>query len=308
MTTVKVKRWRIYCNTESIYIDGYLNQSMNAPSVCFNNDGHTIDTAKTELIEIIENNYTQKVIKWKIHCDTETADITGYVNSELGSPTKCFNNNTHTISGIPEKLEIISNSLVKVLEQTKPLNGCFRAETLKIDILPHEIKIFDKIWDIDIAPLSVNILSNTIHINDTLQVDVSPDKVIGTLTQDADISDVILNVSSTVLKYCEIGFLVGVTDGTNFNYCGIVTYIDYINSTVTINTPLTNNFLAVTPTMICINVRMLGPHEFGDSYGVRLGDTKLGASFIPKGEIVRSTYTNNSNNYKELYIIVEYLY
>lgn len=308
MSTEQVKRWRIYCNTESKNIDGFLSKTSDKPSVCFNNNGHTIDTTKTRLIETIDNNYTPCVTKWKLHCDTEDADITGYLNSDLGTPTKCFNNNTHTISGTPEKLEIINNDKRTIQEQSKPLCGNFRAETFRIDILPLETKIHDKTWPIDVAPLSVNVLSNDIHINDTLQVDISPDKICGTLTQNAAVSDTILNVSSTVMKFCEVGFYVSISDGTNIDNGGMVLEKNFINNTITISTPLIHAFLASTPTYIKLTVRMLGPHEFGITDGLVLGATKIGASFIPKNEIVRSTYINNSNNHKELYIVIEYLY
>ncbi len=108
MRTKVVKRWNIYCNSEADYIEGFLNEDDGTPSVCFNNNGHSIDTSKTELLEIIENTYTLKVIKWKVYCSTELQDVYGYLNAESGTPTKCFNNSSHTISTVTQ-VEVINN-------------------------------------------------------------------------------------------------------------------------------------------------------------------------------------------------------
>lgn len=309
MSTVQVNRWRIYCDTESKYVDGYLNRDSGDPTVCFNNSSHTIDTTKTTLIEVIKNDHTQNVIKWKIHCDTEAIDVEGYSNKEYGSPTKCYNNNTHTISGTPEILEIIHNASINIIEDTKPIAGHLRVETIKISILPWETKIVDKNWVIDIAPLSVQLLTTHVHTGDTLQVDVSPGKIIGVATQDIAATDTVINVSPTVMQHASIGFPSCITDGVTTNEAGMITDIDRVNNTITVETALTDSFLASSPTYVSISARFLGPHEFSNTVSdLTFGATKLGASHVPKGETVRVTYVNNSPNYKDLYILIEYLY
>lgn len=108
MITKIVKRWSVYCNTEADYVEGFLNGDDGTPTTCFHNNGHSIDTTKTELIEIIKNTYTLKVIKWKVTCTTEATDVYGYLSAESGTPTKCFNNDGHTI-GATEQVEVINN-------------------------------------------------------------------------------------------------------------------------------------------------------------------------------------------------------
>jgi hypothetical protein len=201
MRTEQVKRWKIYCNTESKWVDGYLSRDDGVPTTCFNNNAHTIDTSKTDLLETIDNNYTQCVAKWKVYCDTEGIDVEGYLNDDYGTPTKCFNNDTHTIS-TTTKLEIIKNPKVQIIEETIPLQGRYRAETLKIEnILPHSTKVFDKTWSVDIAPLSVNMMVTEKHRGDSFIVDVMPDKIIGTITDGitAGVTNVI-SASETVIE------------------------------------------------------------------------------------------------------------
>lgn len=309
MSTNQVKRWRIYCNTESKYVDGYLSRNDGTPTTCFNNNGHTIDTSKTDLLEIIVNNYTYCVAKWKVHCDTEGIDVEGYLNDDYGTPTKCFNNDTHTIS-TTTKLEIIRNPKVQVIEETVPLQGRYRAETLKIEsIQPNSTKVFDKIWSVDIAPLSVNMMVTDRHKGDSFIVDVSPDRIIGTITSGitAGVTNVI-DVSTTVMDHIQVNFLCSITDGVHVDDLGTVLDIDYKNKKITVENTPTNNYLVASPTYFRMTVRYLGPHEIGDQGMLRLGDSKIGASHIPKGETARLTYINNSAIEKDFYILLEYLY
>lgn len=309
MSTVEVNRWRIYCDTENKYIDGYLNRDSGTPSTCFNNDTHTIDTTKSTLVEVIRNDHTQCVVKWKIYCVTELGYIEGYSNKEYDAPTKCYNNNTHTVSGVPEIIEVIHNANVKIIEESRPVGGNLRVETIKISILPWETKIVDRNWAIDIAPLSVQLLTTPIHTGDTLQVDVSPDKNIGVITQDIAATDTVINVSPTVMQHARIGFPSCITDGVSTNETGMITDIDRVNNTITLETAVTDSFLASSPTYVTISARFLGPHEFSNTESdLTFGATKIGASLVPKGETVRVTYINNSPNYKDLYILIEYLY
>ena len=307
MSTLQVYHWRIFCSTENIYVDGYLNRTNGTPSVCFHNNTHTIDTARTELVEIIKNNYTPCVIKWNVYCDTESLNVEGYLNSDV-TPSKCFNNDTHTITGTPEKLEVIHNEKITIKEESIPIEGRFKVETIKISADPNETKVVDKVWKIDIAPLSVKILSTDKHKGDTLQVDVLPDKVVGVVAQDISISDTVIHLSESIINLLSVGFPCSITDGVNVDNLNQILDIDYVNNTITVETATTNTFLISSPTYLRINIRFLGPHELGEAGSLILGDSKLGASFVPKNEIVRLTYVNNSDLYKDLYTVIEYLY
>lgn len=309
MSSIQVKRWRIYCNNESKYIDGYLERKIGSPTTCFNNNTHTIDTSQTQLIELIDNNYTKQLTKWRVHCNQENIDVDGYLNSDLGQPTVCFNNHTHTIT-VTEKLEIIDNAKRQIIEQPLHLNGIFKAETISLDpINANSVKIVDYTWNVDIAPISINIPVTDRNKWDSLIIEAMPDKTIGTITQDitAGITNVI-PVSSTVIQNILPNFLCKITDGTNTDELGNVIDVDYQNNTITVSTTPSNSYVMTTPTYIKMTIRFVGPHTFGDPGNLIIGGTKLKAQLIPKNETLRFKYTNNSSLEKNLNMLMEFYY
>lgn len=305
----QVKRWRVYCNNESIYVDGYLERSFGMPTTCFNNNTHTIDTSKTKLIELIDNNYTKQLIKWRVHCTQENIDVIGYMHGDLGDPVYCFNNKEHTIS-VTEKLEIINNPKRQILEQPLHMNGIFKAESISLDpINSNSTKILDMTWNVDIAPISINIPITDRHKWDSLVIEAMPDKVVGTLTQDITGGvTTVIPVSSTVIENILPNFLCCISDGTNTDDLGNVIDVDYQNNTITVSNTPTNSYAMVTPTYIKMTIRFVGPHTFGDPETIIIGGTKMKAQLIPKNEILRFKYTNNSSIEKNLIMLLEYYY
>jgi hypothetical protein len=301
-----VKHWKIYCNTDAKYVQGFLDNEQGEPTVCFQNNTHSINTTKTELLEIILSNHTPIVNKWKITCDTESTDVYGFLPGHITTPV-CFNNSTHTISS-PSIIQVIHNDQVKIKEASKPVNGYIRIESIEIDIDPGETKIHDQTWDYPICPLSVTLLTRDINKGDIFTVNVSPDKVVGVITSNVSVSDTVLNVSPTVTKHMSIGFPCTITDGTNVEDLGFCVAVNVQDGTITVNTPSTRSFLASTPTYVRLSVRFMGPHRIGQAGILELGTSKIGASYIKNGEIVRSIYINNDTVPKTLHILVEYMY
>jgi hypothetical protein len=301
-----VKHWKTYCNTDAKYVQGFLDNEQGDPTVCFENNTHTIDTSRNELLEIILSNHTPVVNKWKVTCDTEAIDVYGFLPGHITTPV-CFNDSTHTVSA-PSIIQVIHNDQVKIKELARPNNGYIRIESIEIEIGPGETKIHDQIWDYPICPLAVTLLTRDLNKGDVFTVNVSPDKVVGVITFNVSVSDTIINVSSTVTKYMSVGFPCTLTDGTNVLDLGFCTAVNIPNGTITVNKPCTQSFLASTPTYVRLSVRFMGPHTIGQSGILSLGTSKIGASYIETGEIVRSTYINNDNVPKTLHILVEYMY
>jgi hypothetical protein len=301
-----VKHWKIYCNTDAKYVQGFLDNEQGDPTGCFNNNAHSIDTTKTELLEIILSNHTPVVNKWKLTCDTEAIDVYGFLPGHITTPV-CFNNSTHTISA-PSIIQVIHNDQVKIKELSKPSNGYIRIESIEIDIDPGETKIYDRTWDYPISPLAVTLLTRDINKGDIFTVNVSPDKIVGSITSDVSVSDTVINVSPSVTKYMSVGFPCTITDGTNTEDLGFCIGVSIPNGTITVNTPSTQAFSSATPTYVRLSVRFMGPHTIGQAGILTLGTSKIGASYVESGEIVRSTYINNDNVPKTLHILVEYMY
>lgn len=303
-TTKELRRYRVYCNTDSRYVNGFLNLTAGLPTVCFENASHSIDISKTELIEIIYNTHTPCVEHRKLTC---AIDGTVYTFQASDSPSKCPTDSSHTIL-TTLVIEKIHNDKRVIKEAARPINGFFRVESIMIDVLPNENKTQDLTWPFPISPLSVIILPNELHRGDIYTVNVSPDKVVGVITMDVSIGNTILTVSSTVIENIQVGFPCTLFDGTNTEDLGFVVEKDYTAGTITVENASTREYLAATPTYVRMTVRFMGPHTIGRKGMLHLGTTKIGASYIPAGEIVRVKYENKSSHKKTIYGIVEYLY
>ncbi len=309
MSTQQVKRWRVYCTTESIYVDGYIDTLDGTPITCFNNNTHSIDTSKTELIEVIDNNYTQTLVKWEIYCTTERQPVYGFLNEDYGSPLACFNNNNHLI-GYKKKIEIIKNAKVETITKLTPSHDRYRMESIKInDIAPNSIKTVDATWPIDASPLSFNLIVTNRHKGDTCVIDIEPDSVMGSLAEgiSGGVTNVI-SVDNNVILDAHLSFYCSITDGINTEDLGQIIDIDYQNNTITVENTPTYNYSVETPTYIRKTIRYIGPYELSDPGTITLGGVKQGLSLIPRNKIVRITYTNNSSLTKDFYINFEYLY
>lgn len=306
-STPQLKRWRVYCSTESVYIDVYKETTSNISIVCPNNNTHTIDSSKTSLIEIINNDFTESVNKWKITCDTESIDVNVWLPGYITTPTVCPNNNSHTIS-TTQKLETVYNCETKIRELAKPVEGFIRIESIEVLLEPNETKSHDLVWKFPICPLTVTILAKSKNIGDVFTVDVSPNRIVGAITSNVSIGDTVIHVSPTVLQYAHIGFPCTLYNGTNTCDIGFIISKDYINGTVTMSTTANMAFLAATPTYFRISVRFMGPHIISGTGPLALGSGKIGASYIPANEIVRATLVNNSDLKKTIRFLVEYIY
>lgn len=71
--------WKIYCNTESIWTQGLLDQSLGPPTVCFKNDTHSVNINSSQQLDNNET-FNVKVIQEDIptggHYTTEGFTMT----------------------------------------------------------------------------------------------------------------------------------------------------------------------------------------------------------------------------------------
>ncbi|ARR74928.1 hypothetical protein SAGO17_0008 [Mimivirus AB-566-O17] len=305
MTNRIIEKWQIYCNTESQKIIGYKTKDGISPQTCFNNNTHSIDISKNNLIERIPDN-TYDLYEWNVLCDTEKTHVIGFTNSSH-YPEICFNNNTHIVSSIPELVSKISNINVGIVEESTPTGGNYKSVSYKCDCVSGE-SIHDYTFDYPISALSISFNSHSENQNDTLEVIVAPETIIGSITSDITASDTIINASSTVIENAQLGYYIHVSDGINSDNLGTITNIDSVNSRITVKTPATNGFLASSPSYIKMSVKVIDNFTFGYQGRYVLGDSKIGGSYIPTNTIIRVIYTNNGNTTKYFYPVIDYLY
>jgi len=119
----------------------------------------------------------------------------------------------------------------------------------------------------------------------------------------------VLHVSNTVTANVKIGFNINLTDGLNINNVGDVIAIDATAGTITVNGAPQHNYNDTSPTYVRISVVYMDNVKLGHAMNFPIGESKIGASYVPTGTIIRSKYTNNSPSVdKTLLVYLEYLY
>jgi hypothetical protein len=148
-------------------------------------------------------------------------------------------------------------------------------------------------------------------IGDVINLTAAPNTVVGVLTAPAIIGDTVLNVSPTAVTNPLITrgiYLTVDNNGGTTNNGGRVTAYDATLNTITIETPLTNNFGAGTSTILLNlkNFDNLIVHRPNSVH--RIGEKGFQAKAILAGTIMRLEYTNNTGAAKKLYMTTEYYY
>lgn len=306
MTDKIIQKWKIYCTTEAQNVIGYKVKDGAPQQVCFNDNTHTIDSAQSVLVENIYDNFTNKLFEWNIFCDTEQTNVIGFTNSEQ-HPELCFNNTTHVISQIPTLINKISNNNVRIIEEYKETGGYFQAKSVKF-VCPVGVSTHDLVWPIPISVLSLSFITTDDHIGDTISNIVAPNTIVGAITSDVNTSDTVINVSQTVIDYINLGFFINITDFVNSDNLGRVTFVDTINNTITVETPVTNTFLAATPTYIQMSVKTIHDYTIGNPGKYVIGKSKIGGSYLAANTTIRVEYTNNGGSSKDFFTTIEFLY
>lgn len=305
--TSPIKKWVIYCNTEAKFITGFLDSTIESPTVCFHNNTHSIDTTKTKFLEYIYRD-TMQLIKWCVHCDTEDIDTYGYTE-EVTPPIHCFNNDTHIVSQLPVIVEKIYNNTRRIKEETIPTGSNFAVESIEIDIpsMSSEPVIKDHYF-----PMPINLLNtyyNTTHEHDgdVLEIEVGPLTTIGVLTSGVT-SGVTSNiyVSQTVIDNLNIGYFVDIFDGVTYHHLGRCLDIDYANDCISVQNPTPKAFSAGN--YVNQSIRFVNNYTLAANQERTLGANKIGGSYFPAMTVGRLKYKNNNGLAKKFHFEVEYLY
>lgn len=313
MTIIK---WRTYCNTESTYVEGYLEESLGQPSSCFNNNTHTLDTTKNTILEKIYTNHTDKIIKWRVYCDTEKLYVDGFTDHAT-IPTSCFNNNTHIVSKHPEILCEIVNNNSRIQEEIIETGGNIQINSHTFDI-PASGTTGDETTYVSSHPIPINMISltacpNSNNIGDYIIADIGHHTNIGILTENIDsgITGGVtgFGVSQTVIDYLNVGYFVTLTNGVTSSEMGRCVMIDKANNKISTEFPTITDFSAASPTYVQQTVQMIRRLDFPEStVPIIIGDDKIGSSYVPANVIGRIRYFNNDGKAKKFTFYLEYLY
>jgi hypothetical protein len=245
------------------------------------------------------------VNKYVCYCLTEQNFVTTWSDT---APTVCPNNNTHPIDpntiGITETM---NNQTVYIAgKDSGKTNGYYLIHGKITDITVDPITIADTIFKTPSCIFGLTFISSLNQKGDTLDIIVNPDTAVGIITQAANIGATTLNVSPTVIQYITHGMYVSLYDGVNKNDCGIVLSVDSDNSTITVETALTNNFAIGSD--ILLNLYVAKNYPIGDPWKYEIGYGTLGGKPVPANTIFRLVYYNNSGVAKTFSYSYEFTY
>lgn len=245
------------------------------------------------------------IYKYRIRCTTDNKFE--YVWAEE-SPTTCPTNTSHTID--TSKTSIVETKVDESLfikEETVPTGGHFKTETIVMNINASSTFEQAYTWAYPISILAVYLVTKSTHEGDNLEITVAPNTIIGGIVSSVSAGDTIITVSDTVIENTNIGYKLYLDDGTNNDDLGYVTSINTITKEITLSTPTTNPF-STSNTSVRRTVFYAENYEFGPPWEYVIGESKIGASYLPTGVSINVKYTNNTSESKKLIARLEFLY
>jgi len=248
------------------------------------------------------------VKKYRVWCTIEEVYVETW---SADVPAVCPNNNTHAIDiGITTIIDTVKNAQVSVIEETTPTGGYYMTDCLLIEIPDIPVYNHDFSYPISINVLDMFFTVNAENIGDNIDVLSAPDTVVGALTANANPSDTVLNVSSTVTDNIKVGFDVDILDaGTGANDdLGRVIAVNKASGTITVENPVVNLHNASGPTYVRMTIYRFKNFQFLKEWKYEVGLGKIGSSYLPAGVTVRIRYNNVSGGVKRMPFYLEYLY
>jgi len=201
----------------------------------------------------------------------------------------------------------------KIQEETVETGGHFKLATKVLNISASTTEEVDYIWPIPISILAVYYVSQAVHEGDGLEMIISPNKTIGTITQPVVATDTVITVSDTVIGNACLGFYLKLSDGSNTDDLDRVVAVDKINKTVTVETAAVNAFAAGAS--VIQNIYMAGgpagsteTYEIGPAWARMIGESKIGGTHVPANTTLRVRYIENKATSKKIVFKIEYLY
>lgn len=198
-----------------------------------------------------------------------------------------------------EKVKIVEEQVNDVTQ------GHFQSRTIDLYIsgvtgttyedisFPYPVSLFSSEW-----------LVGENQIGDAAEFHLSPNTVCGALTQSHSSGDTILHVSDTVFTQANI--MIGYYITVNDQNLGRVLSKDPNNLTITVENPL--QYDADPGSYVLFTVKIVPHWRFNAPGFCSVGESKIGASFIPANTTMRMIYHNNSGKSKWFAISIDYLY
>lgn len=216
-----------------------------------------------------------------------------------GSDVTDFENNYKYNSN--KKIEILTH--VHIQEENIATGGHYQAQGYKVDVTQDGDNELILSFPMNTGLLAAKWANLSKYKDDEIEFLVGEDTVIGTLTANHLSGDTILNVSQTVIDNTSVGYYLKI----NSQDVGRVLSIDSGALQVTVETALTANENSGTAAKQTIKLLPMSPLTEGGK--IDLGESKVGASFVPANTQIKAVYHRHSQGQADDFVFyLEYLY
>lgn len=254
---------------------------------------------------------TSVLHKYRLKCIEEDIYVYRWAETE---PTICPNDHAdRTIdSNLTSIVETIQINTVTAQENS---DGDFTSQMFMNDIpsgtpgdiTNHDDAIFDVnalLWKTIIYP-TPDLVGDVINVRG---IKMTFYNIVGVLIATANISDTILNVSSTVTDNVYKGMEVELDNGAGTTEnVGVIKAIDTTpgSETITVKTPLTTSFAAGSMVRVEVVVMKDIP-IITDKFPIIIDGKGFKGKNVDEGDVLRVKYKNNDGVAKKIYWRVEY--
>ena len=213
--------------------------------------------------------------------------------TDLNDETKFYEDRT-----VVNEFPIAENVIIKEFSTT---TGSYRTKGYKFTATANQITNYDFSLPYDIEILAGEIWSKKSLDGDEIELIISPDTVVGVVTEAALIGTSTIKVSPTVIANLKNGRHVKFGTATD-EYAVVTVNSDSIDiSPALVSAVSVNDFVKMS-------IKMVETVTLYNDTNLRLGWTKIGSSAVPKNTTIRCTYNNKDTTNKEIYFYMDILY
>lgn len=249
--------------------------------------------------------------EYRIYCEDEDLTFQEFGYDGDPAPTQCPNNGSHnvdvsianTVSN--KQTEVINEVVIQEEDPDDKTGSHFLALGLDMSIPAGAI---GDVTTKDVSfPTKRGMLAAHIHVDpswvgDIVSLHAAPDTLVGATTAIANNGDKTFSVQQSVINNVQVGYHINI-NGEDLGEC---VSIDDDNNTITTDKASSgcNSGSLVKLTVIYAdNLKMVAANNT-----MVVGESKIGASILPKNKVIRLIYKNNSTDAKEFHFSFEMLY
>lgn len=328
---MSVVKWRIYCNTDSKWVEGYIQEGTN-PSVCFENNTHDINVNSYQILETISetvvdikeeytpigqdptsSRFRSDGFEISIPADTTiikdfswpypiVALILRFVTETIhkGDYINCYGKPTTYIGNLSS--DITSNTNILPVRTTTGFSlGMSIVITDSVNT-----ESLGKITNINSGNSTITVQNNTAN-GYYKNSYISYYNPVGYVTSSVSSGDYEITCSSTVIQNVTKGMILYIQDSTHREKLGEIFQIDTNTNKITIQDPPEYSY--ITGSYLFVQLHMIKNYKIGAASEHVIGAGKIGGSYVTKFHVISLEYTNkNLTEQKDFNWYTEVLY